>query len=167
MKKGGILILTALLMLAAGCGGQRDGEGGAEEAEVSLSALYAGMAEACGWEEDYMTSVDGGLLEEYYPGLSGLSGKQLIAQVPAMSSDVNEIVLFQGETEEDGEKAAEILQARIDGQVEGGAWYPETLESWKSAKVLRQGAYAALIASGTHQEELEELFSFQFQSDEG
>ena len=42
MKKGGILILTALLMLAAGCGGQRDGEGGAEEAEVSLAPSMPG-----------------------------------------------------------------------------------------------------------------------------
>ena len=162
MKKGGILILTALLMLAAGCGGQRDGEGGAEEAEVSLSALYAGMAEACGWEEDYMTSVDGGLLEEYYPGLSGLSGKHLIAQVPAMSSDVNEIVLIQCETEEGAENAAAILQARVDAQVEGGAWYPETQAAWEKAQVLRRGAYAALIASGEFQESLEEQFNQQF-----
>ncbi|WP_325199267.1 DUF4358 domain-containing protein [Oscillibacter sp.] len=161
MKKRAVWILAALLLLASGCGGGKDG-GEAGAAEVSLSSLYAAMEESCGWEEGYMTSVDGGLLEEYYPGLSGLSGKQLIVQVPAMSSDVNEIVLFQGETEEDGEKAAEILQARIDSQVEGGAWYPETLESWKSAKVLQEGAYAALIASGAHQEELEEQFSAQF-----
>lgn len=160
MKKRAVWILAALL-LASGCGGQKDG-GEAETAEVSLDSLYAGMEETCGWEEGYMTSVDGGLLEEYYPGLSGLSGKQLIVQVPAMSSDVNEIVLFQGETEEDAEKAVEILQARIDSQVDGGAWYPETLESWKSAKVLREGTYAALIASGAHQEALEEQFNLQF-----
>ena len=120
------------------------------------------MAENCGWEEDYMTGVEGGLLEEYYPGLSEVPAKQLIVQVPAMSSDVNEIVLIQCETEKDAEAAAAILQARIDSQVEGGAWYPETQAAWEKAKVLRQGAYAALIASGEFQESLEEQFNQQF-----
>lgn len=162
MKKRMAWVLAGLLLLS-GCGGQEK-ENGPETAEVSLGALYTGMEKSCGWEEGYMTPVEGELLEEYYPGLSELPTKQLIVQVPAMSSDVNEIVLFQGETEEDGEKAAEILQARIDSQVDGGAWYPETLESWKSAKVLREGAYAALIASGAHQEALEEQFTLQFQA---
>lgn len=161
MKKRAVWILAALLLLAAGCGGQEK-ENGPASAEVSMNSLYASMAEACGWEEGYMTPVEGELLEEYYPGLSELPAKQLIVQVPAMSSDVNEVALFQGETEEDAEKAAAIFQARIDSQVDGGAWYPETMESWKKAKVLQNGTYAALIASGEHQADLEEQFNLQF-----
>lgn len=161
MKKRAVLVLAALLLLVSGCGGQADG-GGAETAEVSLTDLWAGMEQACGWEEGYMADVEGELLEEYYPGLSEIPAKQLAAKVPAMSSDVNEIVLMQCETEEDAEKAAAILQARVDAQVDGGAWYPETLEAWQKAKVLRQGAYAALIASGEFQESLEEQFNLQF-----
>lgn len=159
MKKRAVLVLAALLLLAAGCGGQADG---AETAEVSLTDLYAGMEAACGWGEDYMTSVEGELLEEYYPGLSEVPAKQLLVRVPAMSSDVNEIVLMQCETEEDAENAAAILQARADAQVEGGAWYPETQSAWEKARVLRRGAYAALIASGEFQESLEEQFNQQF-----
>ena len=113
-----------------------------------------------------MADVEGELLEGYYPGLSEIPAKQLVVKVPAMSSDVNEIVLMQGETEEDAESAAAILQARIDAQAEGGAWYPESLEAWKAAKVLREGTYVALIASGAHQEVLEEQFRLQFQSKE-
>lgn len=162
MKKRAVLVLAALLLLAAGCGGQGDG-GEAETAEVSLTDLWAGMETACGWEEGCMTGLEGELLEEYYPGLSEVPAKQLIVRVPAMSSDVNEIVLFQGETEEDAENAAAILQARIDAQVEGGAWYPETQAAWEKAQVLRQGGtYAALIASGEFQESLEEQFNQQF-----
>lgn len=160
MKKRAVLVLAALLLLAAGCGGQGDG---AETAEVSLTDLWAGMEAACGWGEDYMTGLEGELLEEYYPGLSEVPAKQLIVRVPAMSSDVNEIVLMQCETEEDAENAAAILQARIDAQVEGGAWYPETQAAWEKAQVLRQGGtYAALIASGEFQESLEERFNQQF-----
>ena len=162
MKKRAVWVLAALLLLASGCGGQRE-DGGAEEADVALDTLYAGMEELCGWEEGYMADVEGELLEGYYPGLSEIPVKQLVVKVPAMSSDVNEIVLMQCETEEDAESAAAILQARADAQAEGGAWYPESLEAWKAAKVLRNGTYAALIASGAHQETLEEQFNLQFQ----
>ena len=162
MKNRWGLLLAALLLLASGCGGQRE-DGGAEESDVALDTLYAGMEELCGWEEGYMADVEGELLEGYYPGLSEIPAKQLVVKVPAMSSDVNEIVLMQCETEEDAESAAAILQARIDAQAEGGAWYPESLEAWKAAKVLRKGTYVALIASGAYQETLEEQFNLQFQ----
>ena len=162
MKKRAVWVLAALLLLASGCGGQRE-DGGAEESDVALDTLYTGMEELCGWEEGYMADVEGELLEGYYPGLSEIPAKQLVVKVPAMSSDVNEIVLMQCETEEDAESAAAILQARVDAQAEGGAWYPESLEAWKAAKVLRNGTYAALIASGAHQETLEEQFNLQFQ----
>lgn len=161
MKKRAVWVLAALLLLAAGCGGQQE-EGRTEDSDVALNTLYAGMAENCGWSEDAMTDVEGELLEEYYPGLSEIPARQLVVKVPAMSSDVNEIVLFQGEAEKDGEAAAAILQARVDAQVEGGAWYPETQAAWEKAKVLRQGTYVALIASGEFQESLEEQFNQQF-----
>lgn len=159
MKKRAVWVLAALLLLAAGCGGQKE----SGTPEVSLESLYAGMAEACGWEEGYMAELEGELLEGYYPGLSEIPAKQLVARVPAMSSDVNEVVLIQCETEEDAEKAAAIFQARVDAQAEGGAWYPESLEAWKNAKALQNGTYAAMLASGQHQGELEERFSLQFQ----
>lgn len=161
MKKRAVWVLTALLLLASGCGGQQ-AEGGAGNADVALGTLYAAMAENCGWDGDYMTDVEGELLEEYYPGLSEIPAKQLVVKIPAMSSDVNEIVLIQCETEEGAEKAEEILQARVDAQVEGGAWYPETQAAWERAAVLREGSYAALIASGEFQESLEEQFNLQF-----
>lgn len=157
-KRMGWMVL-ALLLLLTGCGGN---SGGAETAEADLTELYAGMAESCGWEEGYMVDVEGELLEEYYPGLGEISTKQLIAKVPIMSSAVNEIVLLQCETEEDAKSAAVILQARADAQAEGGAWYPESMEAWRKAKVLQQGTCAALIASAEFQESLEEQFTQAF-----
>lgn len=157
-KKMGWMTLV-LLLLVSGCGGN---SGGGSTAEVNLSDLCAGMAESCGWEEGYLVDVEGELLEEYYPGLGEISTKQLIAKVPIMSSAVNEIVLLQCGTEEDAESAAAILQKRADSQAEGGAWYPESMEAWQKAKVLRQGTYAALIASGEFQQSLEEQFQQAF-----
>ena len=43
---------------------------------------------------------------------------------------VNEIVLAECGTEEDAATAASILQDRVDAQAEGGAWYPESMETW-------------------------------------
>ena len=155
------LVFLAFFTILTGCGGQQE-EGRAEDSVVALNSLYAGMAASCGWEEDSMTALEGDLLESYYPGLSELPAKQLVAMVPAISSDVNEIVLFQGETKADAEEAAAIFQARIDSQVEGGAWYPETQAAWEKAAVLQNGPYAALIASGEFQESLEKQFNQQF-----
>lgn len=151
MKNVMLLISAAVLLLTAGCAGS---EGGEQE-EPDLETLYAAGEEACGWTAEEMTTVEGELLDAYYPGLNELDVKQLVARVPAMSSVVNEIVLVQCGTEDDAEKAKEILQARVDAQVQGDAWYADALEVWKKASVLQEGTYAVLIASGDHQADWE------------
>lgn len=108
------------------------------------------------------------MLDSYYPGLSEIATKQLVAKAPLMSAVVNEVVFLQCETDEDADKAAEILQKRIDYQVgdetnPGGAWYPESIESWKQAQVIREGTYVAMIASAEHQADIAEKFQQQFQ----
>ena len=98
----------------------------------------------------------------YYPGLGEISTKQLLAKSPVMSYAVNEYVFMQCETEDDAAKATEILQTRIDSQADGDAFYPETIDQWKAAKVLQNGAYVAMIASGEHQTEIEDAWNAQF-----
>lgn len=152
------LVFLAFFTFLTGCGGESAGS----PKTVDLTALFSEMAEACGWDQDDMAPVEGDLLEAYYPGLRELSAEQLVAMIPAMSSDVNEIVLMQCETEADAETAAAIFQARIDSQIDGGAWYAETQAAWEGASVLQNGTYTALIASGTFQESLEDQFRQQF-----
>ena len=159
MKRFLTLALSALLaagMLTA-CGGTSDGS--ADTAEVSLSSFYAGLAEEYGWTEDaassgeediLMMDVEGDLLESYYPGLADVATEQLIAKAPMMSAVVNEIVLAQCATEEDAAAAASILQDRVDAQAEGGAWYPESMETWSDAQVVQHGTYVAMTVSYTH-----------------
>ena len=177
MKKMMLFVLSAAMLVLSACGSSQDaGDSSAETADVDLNAFYSGLAEEYHWSEDpqqsgendlLMSSIEGEMLDSYYPGLSDLATKQLVAKAPMMSSLVNEVVFLQCETEEDAQKAEEILQARIDYQVgddtnPGGAWYPESIEAWKSAQVIRHGMYVALIASAEHQSEIAEAFNAQF-----
>ena len=160
MKTRTLWLLAAALLVLAGCAGT--GGEDRKTAEIRLTDLYDSMAAACGWEDGYMAELEGDLLEGYYPGLSQLDLLQCVARIPAMSSDVNEILLLQCGTETAAEEAEDILQARIDSQLGGGAWYAETREAWEQAAVLRQGNYAALLASGAHQAVLAEQWDQAF-----
>ena len=160
MKKFLTLALSALLTmgLLTACGGKTT------DKTVDLTAFYNTLAEEYGWAEDaassgeediMMMSLEGDMLEGSYPGLADVATKQLIAMV-------NEIVLVQCGSEEDAATAASILQDRVDAQAEGGAWYPESMETWSNAQVVQNGTYVAMIATADHQEEIAEQFNALF-----
>lgn len=163
MKKLMTLILAAMMLALAACGGS----GNTETVDADLQSFYDTLAGEFQWEEGYLVDIEGEMLESYYPGLSEIPTKQFIAKMPMMSSVVNEIVFLQCETEEDATKAAEILQNRIDYQVgdennPGGAWYPESIEAWKKGQVIQQGTYVAMIASAEYQDTIVEHFNSLF-----
>ena len=114
-----------------------------------------------GWGDDMM-DLDGEMLEMYYPGLGDIPAKQLLAKAPVMSYAVSEYVFLQADSEQNAAQAVKILQTRIDSQADGDAFYPETIDQWKAAKVLQNGAYVAMIASGEHQTEIEDAWNTQF-----
>lgn len=169
MKKLLTLALSALLTMSllTACGGET-----APQNDVDLTAFYDTLAEEYGWVEDaassgpddvLMSNIEGDLLESYYPGLADVATEQLIAKAPMISAVVNEIVLAQCATEEDAATAASILQDRVDTQAEGGAWYPESMETWSNAQVIQEGAYVAMVACAQHQAEIVEQFQQLFQ----
>ncbi|WP_308856329.1 DUF4358 domain-containing protein [uncultured Oscillibacter sp.] len=168
MKKWFVMALAACMLtgLLAGCGSKEEGS-----AQVDLSAFYETLAEEYHWSEDpqtsqegdlLMSSVEGELLESYYPGLADVATEQLIVKAPMMSAVVNEVVFAQCKSEDDAASAAEILQSRADAQAEGGAWYPESMEAWGKAKVIQNGTYVAMIASAERQTEIEDAFNALF-----
>ena len=171
------LLAAALLLTATACGGDTGNTDVPDTADVALNSFYAGLEQEYGWTEDaansgpddlLMTNIEGDMLESYYPGLGELDTEQLVAKMPMMSSLVNEVVFLQCATEEDADRAEEILQDRIAYQVgdeenPGGAWYPESIAAWEKAQVVREGTYVALIASAEHQAEIVEQFQKQFQ----
>lgn len=165
MKKLMVLILAALALTLTACGGGSSENH--ETVDADLQGLYDTLTEEFQWEEGYLVDIEGEMLESYYPGLTEINTKQLIAKMPMMSSVVNEIVFLQCETEEDAAKAADILQSRIDYQVgdennPGGAWYPESIEAWKKGQVIQQGTYVAMIASAEYQDTITERFNALF-----
>lgn len=168
MKKWFVMALAACMLtgLLSGCGSKEQ-----DSAQVDLSAFYETLAEEYHWSEDpqtsqegdlLMSSVEGELLESYYPGLADVATEQLIVKAPMMSSVVNEVVFAQCKSEDDAASAAEILQSRADAQAEGGAWYPESMEAWGKAKVIQNGTYVAMIACAEHQTEIEDAFNALF-----
>lgn len=156
MKKWMAPVLAILLLTA--CGGDRN----VGTPDVELDDFYDALAKEYQWDNGYMVEVEDEQLDDWYPGLQGLHPEQVEAHMPMMSSVVNELVFVECETEKDAEEAAGILQARIDLQAEGGAWYPESMEAWSRGIVIQQGTYVAMIASAEHQDEIVEAFTNLF-----
>ena len=72
------------------------------------------------------------------------------------------MVLVECASAEDAAAVAEILQARIDAQVDGGAWYPASIEQWEKAQLVTNGNYVAMIACGDNSASIAEDFLAKF-----
>ena len=71
----------------------------------------------------------------------------------AMSAVACEVVLVEVAEAADVDTVKAILQSRIDYQVgdetnPGGAWYPETIEAWKTnSRVVSNGSCVMMVVS--------------------
>lgn len=116
---------------------------------VDLTALYDSFVTDYG--DDFPANVsltdEPEFLDMIYPGLSDISTKQLLAYQPMMSSVVGEIVLVEVENSADIDAVKAILQARIDDQSNGGAWYPESIDGWvNNSRIVTDGNCVMMIA---------------------
>ena len=139
--------------------------------DVDLAAFYSTLREETQWPELMDLAGDPGmqeLLDSYYPGLSELSTKQCGVYVAAISAAVGELALVEVENAGDVQAVKDIFQARIDYQVgdeqnPGGAWYPETIEGWKTkSHIASNGNYVLLAvgdAAGDAVERFNQLFA--------
>lgn len=92
-----------------------------------------------------LSDFDAEMKDAYFPGLSAIAVKQLIAKAPMVSISSSEIVLVECENSEDVAAVVKILEARRQAQVDGGAWYPECIEIWENAVVASNGNFVILI----------------------
>ena len=162
MKKILALALATVMALGvlAGCGPKDTANGSASGSvsssaakEADLTAVYTEiekkMIDKLGGEDNspVLVPMEGEMLDMNYPGLGELGLKQSVVMAPMMSTVAVEFALVEANDADQAAKAAEIFQARIDAQVEGGAWYPETIESWeKNSKIVTAGNYVMLVA---------------------
>ena len=148
MKRVLTIAMACVLVvgLLAACGGKKE-----TVSDVDLTACFDQMLKDAGFDESYMTDLEGEMLDSYYSGLSEIPTKQFLAKAPMMSGVVNEVVLMQCENEDDAARAVTLLQQRITDQAEGGAWYPESMEAWGRGQVIQHGTYVAMIASAEFQ----------------
>ena len=138
--------------------------------EINLSTFYNTLREGNIWPELMDLTTDANmkeLLDSYYPGLAEIAAKQRRVYIAAISAAVGEIALVEVENAEDVQAVEDIFQARIDYQVgddatPGGAWYPETIEGWKTkSRIVSHGNYV-MLAVGDAAEAAVESFEALF-----
>ena len=116
---------------------------------ADLNAFYLSLVDTYG--ENFPANMNlcdmVEMLDGFYPGLSGLDTKQMMIYQPMMGAVVCEIALVEVANEGDVETVKGIFQKRIDDQVAGGAWYPESIEGWKNnSRVVANGNCVMMIA---------------------
>ena len=115
-----------------------------EAGQVDLKAFYD--AANATYDMSNQSDMDTATLDAFYAGLTAISAKQLIAKMPMISAAVSEIVLIQCENAADVETVKAIFATRKQAQVDGGAWYPSSIETWGKAQIVTNGNYVMLVA---------------------
>lgn len=155
-----LLLGISLLLALAACGG-----GGNSASEVpDLNQYYEDFMSTLGEDSaPAMMDVEADLLPQLYPGLEAYSFKQAVVKTAMISTAAYEFALVELEDPSKAQEAADIFQARIDYQIETGAFYPMTLESWEKAEIITHGNVVALICAGDQQSQAVEAFNKLFE----
>ena len=160
MKKmiSAVLALTMMLCLVA-CGGK----GGSTNVEApNLQKYYDDFMSTLGDNAPMMMPVEGEALDAFYAGLNGIAVKQSVIQMAAIGAVAFEFALVECENAADVETVKGIFEARKAYQIDGGAWYPETIAGWENAEIVVQGNCVALIVAGEQQANAVDAFNALF-----
>ena len=155
-----VLLAAALVLSLAACGSK---SGSPDQDAPDLNRYFEDFMSGLGEENaPAMMDLEGQYLEAAYPGLSAYQTKQCVVKAAAISSVPFEFALVELENVADVQKAEEIFQARIDAQVQGGAFYPETIEGWKNnSRIVSHGNYV-MLAVGDNADAAVEAFEALF-----
>jgi len=117
--------------------------------QVDLQAFYD--ATVGKYEFGFLQLADAELLDQLYPGLSGVSAEQKLVYVIMLSMNNGEFGLVQVEDSKDVDTVKAIFQARIDNMSganggQPGAWYPGPTEQWlNNSRVVSNGNYVMMV----------------------
>ena len=161
MKKIVSIALSLMLVLSlVACGGSNSSS--TKEAP-DLSKYYEDFMSSLGADNTpMMMELDAEMTEAFYPGLNDVETKQQVMQAAAMSAVPFEFALIEVANADDSAKVKEILEARKTAQVDGGAWYPETIAAWEKGEVIVNGNVVALIVAGDTQADAVDAFNALF-----
>ena len=113
-------------------------------ANVDLSAFYSRITGK--YEFPMPTLADNDMLDNLYAGMTGISTEQRLIYICGMSMNTGEFGLVQVKDSKDVDAVKKIFQARIDAQINGGAWYPIAVESWtNNSRVVSNGNYVMMV----------------------
>ena len=116
------------------------------DAQVDLSAFYTTVTS--NYEFGMLSLADATLAENVYPGLFDIATEQCLPYINMMTMNTSEIVLVEVTNSSDVDKVKDILQSRIDAQVEGGAWYPSAIDAWQNnSRIVSNGNYIMMVVS--------------------
>jgi len=150
MKRIFAIALACVLSLSVltACSSNSGSASSAAPVDADLSAFVTALADKHG--ENFAANADvveAGMHNDMYPGIADVATEQLLIYQPMMGAVVCEIALAEVVDAADVETVKGIFQARIDAQVDGGAWYPESIEGWeKNSRIVSNGNYVMMIA---------------------
>lgn len=113
-----------------------------------------------------LSPYEGELLENYYPGLSGIAAvEEILVQETKMSTAnvaVGLVKLSDDATLEDVLAVQNIFQSRITTQAEGGAWYPASCETWEKGVITSVSNCVGMFVYPESAQELADQFTETF-----
>lgn len=144
-----LLLVGALsLSLLTACGKKE------EDKKVDLAAFaqtltenyqISGFLERIDPEDAEMGAI---MLDNFFPGLKDMDLEQVEIYMCMVGFNTGEFSLVQAKNADDAKAVADIFQSRIDGMVQEGMNYPETIELWQSSsKVVTKGNYVMLVCA--------------------
>ena len=154
------LCLCLGLTACAGAGGENGGD--QDVFTTDLSAFYDDMFSTIFPDPNNapsMSEVTGDYLDQLYPGLSEVETAQCLVYAPMITAVAYEVALVEVADSADVATVEEIFQARIDSQIEGGAFYPATVEAWQNnSEIVTRGNCVALFV-GAEKDDMVSAFN--------
>ncbi len=145
--------------------GGTDDTGSAGEAKPasapSVSEFYTTLSGSYDVLES-LGAVEGEVLEATYPGLASAAGvEDVMVMEPVISFSTVAVALVKLS---DGADAAQvqavkdILQARLDSQADGGAYYLGASDAWAKGVVVSAGDYVGMFVHADAAQDMAEMF---------
>lgn len=110
-----------------------------------------------------MMVLDSDLLDTYYPGLSSVPHVEEVLVQETMMSTANVAVglvkLSSDATADDILAVTNALQGRIDTQADGGAFYPESCETWKQGVITSASKAVGMFVYPNDAQAMADLFT--------